>query len=185
MALPIHVPRGVLTMICSARARAASITSPSGTVSRTSPILAASSPSTRRPVSTSSAARAAPTMRWRSQLSPISAPDVPILTNVSTTLRMPQPPAGRHPTPACSPAPAAGPLTAANTGWGSARIRGTSSATYFCWYMLECIGPTSVGTHAGVVVTEVVPGTEPPTCPRDHDHSTRGRSCPPSPSRTS
>ena len=42
-----------------------------------------------------------------------------------------------------SPPPAAGPLTAAITGWGSERSFGTSAAMCFWVAMLVCTGPTS------------------------------------------
>ena len=81
-----------------------------------------------RPVNISSQAREAPISLGRSQLVPMSQPERPRRTKATlnradvAAIRMSLARARAR------PPPAAGPFTAAITGWGSPRSRGTSAA---------------------------------------------------------
>jgi len=88
----------------------------------------ASSAPMMRPVSMSSQAREAPIRRGRSQLTPMSQPEMPSRTKA--TLKRADDAAIRMSLASANarPPPAAAPLTAAITGWGSERRRGTSAA---------------------------------------------------------
>src|SRR6266540_3564589 len=124
----IHTPNGLFATMSSAVSRAASTTAPSGTTRTTRPIRSASSASISRPVSISSHARDAPTSRGSIQLTPMSQPDSPMRTNATlnradcAAMRMSDPRARAN------PPPAAGPFTAAITGWRSERRCGIGVA---------------------------------------------------------
>ena len=81
-----------------------------------------------RPVSISSQARDAPINRGSSQLTPMSQPESPRRTKA--TLKRADEAAMRMSLARARarPPPAAGPFTAAITGWGRERNRGTSAA---------------------------------------------------------
>ncbi len=94
----------------------------------------------------SSWARATPTRRGNSQLVPMSQPETP--TRMNATMNRAEWVANlmSEPSTRASPPPAAGPLTAAMMGWGSARIRGMRPAMRFCtaiprWAPLVATGP--------------------------------------------
>ena len=60
-----------------------------------------------------------------------------------------------------SPPPAAGPLTAAITGWGSERSFGTSAAMCFCVAMPVCTAADVLAAGGDAVAAEVEAGAEP------------------------
>ena len=60
-----------------------------------------------------------------------------------------------------SPPPAAGPLTAAITGWGSERSFGTSAAMCFCDGHARLHGADVLTAGRDAVAAEVEPGAEP------------------------
>ena len=102
---------------CSAHARAAAISSSVGTTLLTSPMRAASSASTQSPSSASSAALPGPTRRGSSQLAPVSRPR-PWRTNSNENRARSLATTRSHPRARLTPAPTAGPSTAAITGFG-------------------------------------------------------------------
>src|SRR5215471_7425810 len=103
--LVIQMPKGLFAHTRSALVIAASISSLSGTTWVTRPVCSASRASKMRPVSRSSCARAAPTSRGSSQLTPMSQPDRPIRTNAtlnradSAAIRMSAPSTTARPPP--------------------------------------------------------------------------------------
>src|SRR4051812_33243597 len=118
--LVMRTPKGALATISAASSRAASSSWSAATTRLARPMRAASSASTRRPVSISSLACPVPTMRGRKYEVPMSAPETPIFTKA--TLKRASGAARRtsEASASASPPPAAGPLTAAMTGWGRA-----------------------------------------------------------------
>src|ERR1700677_4572767 len=137
--LVIRTPHGAFAAMWAAVSRAAPSNSSSRTTRRTSPLRSASPASMMRPVSINSHAREAPINRGRSQLTPMSQPESPRRTKatlkraVLLAMRMSLARARAR------PPPAAGPLTAAITGWGSERKRGTSEAM---WVWVAKVVPT-------------------------------------------
>ncbi len=130
----------------------------------------ASSASMIRPVSMSSQALEAPMSRGSSQLTPMSHPEMPSRTKA--TLNRAEAPAMRMSLARAraNPPPAAAPLTAAITGCGMARRRGTKAAM---WVWVAKVSSTrSAPVRAGrlPVPGEIDPCAEAPTgTGQDHD----------------
>ena len=124
----IQTPNALFAAIARASSIARGSKRSSSTVSDTSPMRSASAASTMRPVNMMSNARDRPTQRGSNQLTPISQPDRP--TRTKAALKSADRAAMRISAASASPRPAplAGPLTAAITGWRNARKRVTSDA---------------------------------------------------------
>ncbi len=103
--------------------------SSAGTTSETSPHSSASAAVSRRFEVIHSKARAKPSNRWRNHVPPESGTS-PIPTNPGTKVAASEAIRTSQAAASESPAPAAGPFTAASTGFSSALI-----ARMFGWYV--------------------------------------------------
>lgn len=105
------------------------------------PMRSASSDWMIRPVNISSWARATPTMRGSSHDVPMSHADTPMRTKAALNVAERAARRMSEPSTRANPPPAAAPLTAATTGWGSERRCGISDAMWRCTAKPRWVGP--------------------------------------------